>query len=160
MMLSQSYLQAAEDKDIFISKTALDIPLLLSRAHDPKAGAVVLFSGEVREGIPGKEVAFLEYEAHVTLASKMIGAILEEAKLKWPLIFASAVHRIGKIEVGESAVVVITASPHRKDAYAANQFIIDKLKSEVPIWKCEHFKDGTKVWAGSPTVHQTHDAVP
>lgn len=144
-----SYHPAVGDSENYISEAPLDPVDLLSRAHHPRAGAVVLFSGEVRDGNNGREVAFLEYEAHAVLASKMIARILEEAISRWSLHIAVAQHRTGKVAVGESAVIVITSSAHRKEAYMANRFIIDKIKHEVPIWKCEHFSDGTKEWGGN-----------
>lgn len=132
-----------------LSSHIIDIPLLLSGAHHPKAGAVVLFSGETRDNSHGKEVSYLDYEANESMAEKMIAAILQQAKKKWQLQIAVAVHRTGKVAVSETAVVVVTASAHRSEAYAANRFIIDKIKHEVPIWKCEYFTDGTKQWGGN-----------
>ena len=127
----------------------IDLVGLLAAGHHPAAGAVVLFSGEVRESNRGRSVAYLEYEAHVLLAEKMIGEILVDAKAKWGLSVAIAQHRIGRVEIGETAVVVITASPHRGEAYAANRHIIDRIKHEAPIWKCEHYQDGTKEWGNN-----------
>jgi molybdopterin synthase catalytic subunit len=91
----------------------------------------------------------LESEAHPVLAAKMIAEIVAEARERWHLNGAVAQHRIGAVGVGESAVVVITASPHRKEAYAANRYIIDRIKHEVPIWKCEYFADGTHQWGNN-----------
>lgn len=138
----------AADNIQFITNLPLDLGELIGRAHHRRAGAVVLFSGEVRDHNKGRQVDYLEYESHVPMASKMIASILAEAKSKWNLEIAIAQHRIGKVEIGESAVVVITAAPHRSEAYAANRFIIDKIKHEVPIWKCEYFSDGSKQWGG------------
>ncbi len=149
MLLSSR--QAAADK--YISAEPLDIIGLLREAHHPAAGAVVLFSGEVRNANSGKAVDYLEYEAQISMASKMIREILVEAKEKWKLNIAVAQHRIGKVAVCESAVVVITASAHRSEAYAANRHIIDRIKHEVPIWKCEYFTDGTKEWGGNCNCH-------
>jgi molybdopterin synthase catalytic subunit len=149
MIQLSSYRPVAEDSVNYVSKTPLDVAALMSKAHHSKSGAVVLFSGEVREGNAGKAVAYLEYEAHISMASKMIDAILNEAVSRWSLNVAIAQHRVGKLEVGECAVVVITSSAHRKEAYQANQFIIDKIKHEVPIWKCEYFTDGTREWGGN-----------
>lgn len=149
MIPSLSSHPVVADEPIYISSDSLNPAALLSQAHHPKAGAVVLFSGEVRDNNSGKRVAYLQYEAHVSMASKLIDSVLNEAKAKWSLNIALAQHRIGKVEVGESAVVVITSSAHRTEAYAANRFIIDKLKHEVPIWKCEYFTDGTKEWGGN-----------
>jgi molybdopterin synthase catalytic subunit len=136
-----------------ISPAPLDLIALLQSAHHPGAGAVVLFSGEVRDNNRGRDVAHLEYESHAPLASKMIGDILEEAKEKWNLHIALAQHRIGKVAIGETAVVVITASAHRGEAYAANRYIIDRIKHEAPIWKCEYFADGTHEWGNNCNCH-------
>ena len=149
MIASPSYLRPVVDSFEYISDKPLDIVGLLAQSHDPKAGALVLFSGDVRDNNIGKDVAYLEYEAHSSLASKMIREILEEAIVKWNLNLAIAQHRIGRVGVGESAVVVITSSPHRKEAYQANRHIIDRIKHEVPIWKCEVFADGTKQWGNN-----------
>ena len=132
-----------------ISSEPLDIVELLRNAHHPAAGAVVLFSGEVRDHNKGRDVAYLEYEAYPPLAVKMIHEILAEAKEKWGLQLAIAQHRIGKLDIGESAVVVITAAAHRGEAYEANQHIIHRIKHEVPIWKCEYFSDGTHQWGNN-----------
>lgn len=132
-----------------LSAYSIDITALLAQAHHPKAGAVVLFSGETRDNSHGKEVDYLEYEAQESIAEKMIADILQLAMQKWQLNIAMAVHRTGKVKVSETAVVVITAAAHRSEAYAANRFIIDKIKHEVPIWKCEYFTDGTKAWGGN-----------
>jgi len=137
----------------YISAEPLDMVALLKDAHHPGAGAVVLFSGEVRDHNSGREVAYLEYEAYAPLASKMIAEILQEAAGKWKLHIALAQHRVGKVAIGESAVIVITASAHRSEAYAANRYIIDRIKHEAPIWKCEHFTDGTHEWGNNCNCH-------
>lgn len=127
----------------------IDIAALLEKAHRPEAGGIVLFSGEVRNVHKGRAVAYLEYEAYVPLAEAMIGEIVRTAIGKWNLSYADAVHRIGRIGISESAVVVITSHGHRRQAYEANQFIIDSIKTDVPIWKCEHFTDGTHEWGAA-----------
>jgi molybdopterin synthase catalytic subunit len=126
---------------------------LLSKAHHPQAGAIVLFSGDVRNHSNDRSVDYLEYEAQVPMASRMIAEIIDEARSKWQLSIAVAQHRIGKVPVCESAVVVITASAHRHEAFTANRYIIDRIKHEVPIWKCEFFTDGTKQWGGNCNCH-------
>ena len=132
----------------------IDLAGLLAISHHPNAGAVVLFSGDVRDNNLNKSVSYLEYEAHEFIASKLIGEILEEARAKWHLNIAIAQHRIGKVGVSEAAVVVITATPHRREAYEANRHIIDRIKHEVPIWKCEYFEDGTSLWGGNCNCHE------
>lgn len=145
--------EAAAGNGSYISPDPLDMAGLLKDAHHPGSGAVVLFSGEVRDNNRGREVAYLEYEAHAVLASKMVREILDEAKEKWKLQIAVAQHRIGKVHIGETAVVVITASAHRSEAYAANRYIIDRIKHEAPIWKCEYFADGTHEWGNNCNCH-------
>ena len=138
----------------------INIVELLAGAQHPGAGAVVLFSGDVRDSNHGREVVCLEYEAHVALAEKMIADILAEARERWGLTAAVAQHRIGRVGVGESAVVVITSSAHRGEAYAANRHIIDRIKHEAPIWKCEHYSDGTKAWGNNCNCQEvTGDAM-
>lgn len=149
-----SFRQVVEDNIKFLSNEPLDLIGFLASAHHPFAGAVVLFSGEVRNNNIGKAVSYLEYESHDRLASKMMASIIQEAKLKWNLNIALACHRTGKVSIMESAVVVITASPHRKEAYAANRYIIDRIKHEVPIWKCEYYQDGSKQWGGNCNCHE------
>ena len=159
MTASTSYHPAAGDNANHLSATAIDIPALLASAHHPKAGAIVLFSGETRDNSHGKEVDYLDYEAQEIMANKMISEIILQATTKWDLNIAIAVHRTGKVAVSETAVVVITASAHRSEAYAANRFIIDKIKHEAPIWKCEYFTDGSKEWGGNCNCRQiTGDA--
>ncbi len=132
-----------------VTDQPIDLAGLLAAGHHPGAGAVVLFSGEVRDNNLGRPVSYLEYEAQVPLAEKMISEILAEAKEKWGLRAAIAQHRIGRVEIGETAVVVITAAPHRGEAYTANRYIIDRIKHEAPIWKCEYYSDGTKAWGNN-----------
>jgi molybdopterin synthase catalytic subunit len=151
MIQSSSCPPVAEDSHI--SAAPLDMVRLLRESHHPGAGAVVLFSGEVRDNNQGREVAYLEYESHSPLANKMIGEILREAREKWALHIAIARHRVGKVAIGETAVIVITASAHRSEAYAANRYIIDRIKHEAPIWKCEYFADGTHVWGNNCNCH-------
>jgi molybdopterin synthase catalytic subunit len=132
-----------------LSAHTIDIPALLATAHHPNAGAVVLFSGETRGNSHDKEVTYLEYEAQESMSEKMIADILQQAVVNWNLNVAIAVHRTGKVAVSETAVVVITAAAHRSEAYVANRFIIDKIKHEAPVWKCEYFTDGSKEWGGN-----------
>jgi molybdopterin synthase catalytic subunit len=140
-------LPVAVDIKLIVTE-AIDVCGLLQSAHHPKAGGIVLFSGEVRNHHAHKKVTHLEYEAFIPMAEKMIHDITQSAIEKWNLHSAICVHRIGKLEVCESAVVVVTAHSHRKESYEANQYIIDRVKHEVPIWKREFYEDGTSFWGG------------
>jgi molybdopterin synthase catalytic subunit len=129
----------------YLSEVKINPIDFLKDAHHEEAGAVVLFSGEARTS-PNKEVDYLFYEAHVELAEKMIHDIVQHAIEKFNLKFAYCVHRIGDVGICESAVVVVTAAKHRKEAYAANQYIIHEVKHEAPIWKKEVYCDDTFEW--------------
>jgi molybdopterin synthase catalytic subunit len=139
-----------------ITPHLIDIQALFSQSHNQQTGAVVLFSGEVRATNKGKEVLWLEYEAYDEMAEETIAQILDDAKSQWPLNFACCIHRTGKLEICDCAVVVITSSPHRDAAYKANRFIIDQVKSKAPIWKNEIFADGTNEW-GQNDCHCNHN---
>ncbi|MDH5717276.1 MAG: molybdenum cofactor biosynthesis protein MoaE [Spirochaetia bacterium] len=131
----------------YLSETNINIIDYIDKIHHPKAGAVVVFCGEARNHNHDKPVKYLEYEAHTSLANKVINEIIKETKKKWKLHDAFCAHRTGKVNISETAVIVITLSSHRKEAYEANQFIINKLKHEAPIWKKEYYTDGTTEWS-------------
>ena len=112
------------------------------------AGAVALFSGVVRNQTGGRRVKFLEYEAHTPMALAKMREIAAAIRARWPAtIRVAMVHRIGRLEIGESSVMIAVSSPHRREAFEACHFAIDTLKETVPIWKKEYFEDG-EVWVG------------
>jgi molybdopterin synthase catalytic subunit len=115
---------------------------------DPAAGGLVLFSGVVRDQTGGRRVKFLEYEAHAPMAVAKMRDIAAELRARWPDVCRVAIlHRVGRLEIGESSVLIAVSSPHRAQAFEACRFAIDTLKERVPIWKKEHFEDG-EVWVG------------
>ncbi|MGI9624813.1 MAG: molybdenum cofactor biosynthesis protein MoaE [Acidimicrobiales bacterium] len=123
-------------------------PLPVQVASDwviqPRAGAVVTFNGTARDHSEGRpDVVTLEYEAYVEQVEPRLEAIATEARIRWPDLGRIAmIHRMGPIEITESAVVVAVSAPHRDSAFAAARFCIDTLKATVPIWKRESWKDG------------------
>lgn len=131
-----------------LSIEKIDVMALWEQAHHPGAGGVVMFSGEVRDNHQGREVSHLYYEAAEEMANKMIAALLEEARQRWGLEIAIAVHRLGKVAIMEPAILVITAAAHRQEAYIANQYIVERIKHQIPLWKCECFVDGERAWGG------------
>jgi len=126
-----------------LSEAALPLEKVLAWAGREDCGGVVLFSGTARnhsEGRPG--VTVLEYEAYQEQVAPRLQALADEARIRWPDIGRVALlHRVGKVAIGESAVVVAVSAPHRSEAFAAARFCIDTLKATVPIWKKE-------AWAG------------
>ena len=128
---------------------------VLELAYHRRSGAVVLFLGTVRDHAPGKDgVTHLEYEAYDGVVEAKIGEVVAEAREKWPIERAAAVHRTGSLDVGEIAVAVAVSSPHRKDAFAAGSYIIDELKARAPIWKKEHWPGGAE-WVREDQIHRT-----
>jgi molybdopterin synthase catalytic subunit len=153
MIPSTSCLLPAEDNISYVTEQPLDLPAFWQLARHPEAGGIVMFSGEIRNNSAGKKVTHLEYESEQHMAILLIREITNTAIKKWNLHFALCVHRIGKVNVGESAVYVLTSHVHRGEAYKANEYIIDRVKHEVPIWKKEFYEDGTFHWGGNCHCH-------
>jgi molybdopterin synthase catalytic subunit len=121
---------------------------LVDAVEHPGAGAVVLFSGVVRDQTGGRRVKFLEYEAHAPMAVAKMREIAVAARQRYPGIRRLAmVHRVGRLEIGESSVLIAVSTAHRGEGFDACRFAIDTLKETVPIWKKEYFEDG-EVWVG------------
>jgi len=105
------------------------------RSLDPRDGASVEFLGMVRGTEADHPIASLDYEAYEPMAERMIGTLIEEAKARWGLHQVLVQHRVGTVAVGEVAVLIGVAAPHREQAFKACQFLIDAIKRDVPIWK-------------------------
>lgn len=133
---------------VALVREAIEIPALLASVNDPRAGAVVLFGGTVREHSRGRHVEFLEYEAYEVLAEREMRRIAEDAAGRWPILRLVVVHRLGDLKIGETSVAIAVSSPHRGDAFEAGRFVIDTLKQTVPIWKKEVWGEGEE-WIGS-----------
>ena len=120
---------------------------------DGAVGAVVTFTGTVRDHARGRAVVALDYEAYAPAAEKMLARIGEEIAARWGIERVAIVHRTGLLPVGQASVVIAVASEHRADGFAACQFAIERLKQIVPIWKKEHYADGA-TWVGSEADYQ------
>ncbi|MDJ0361202.1 molybdenum cofactor biosynthesis protein MoaE [Rhodococcus sp. H29-C3] len=129
-----------------ISKDRIDIDIVETAVAGPEHGAVVLFSGVVRNHDGGHAVSALEYQAHPD-AEKFLRACCAEVAAESGLPVA-AVHRVGDLVVGDIALVAAVASPHRAEAFATCATLVERIKSEVPIWKRQHFATGTSEWVG------------
>ena len=110
------------------------------------AGAIVHFLGVVRNNTEGREVSYLEYEAYPPMAEKKMAEIAQEIHEKWGLDRVAMIHRVGRLEIGEVSVAVAVASPHRKEAFEACHYAMNRLKQIVPIWKREVWVDGEEEW--------------
>ena len=119
----------------------------------PDAGAVVVFLGTVRNNTHGRPVTRLEYEAYPPMAEKKMAEIAQEIAQKWgESLRVAMVHRTGKLDIGEVSVAVAVAAPHRKDAFEACQYAMNRLKQIVPIWKREVWVDGEAEWVKPDAV--------
>ena len=114
-------------------------------------GAVITFSGVVRDHTGDKRTDHLVYEAYGAMAEKKLAEIAAEAKEKWAVEEIAILHRVGRLEIGETSVLIAVGSRHRKEAFAACQYTIDRLKEVVPIWKKEVGEDGS-FWVEGPKV--------
>jgi molybdopterin converting factor subunit 1 len=152
-----------------VQEAPIDAREVESMVLDPGAGAVVTFSGTVRDHGRGQSVSLLEYEAYAPAAERMMEQVGEEIAAQWPVIKVAMVHRTGALTVGEVSVVIAIASAHRDAAFEASRYAIERLKEIVPIWKKEHYDDGA-TWLGSehdyqveigrlPTEHSTIEKV-
>lgn len=128
--------------------TPLDVREVIAAAEDPTAGAVVSFTGTVRDHSLGKEVVALDYEAYPAAAEKMMARVADEIAARWGVRRVAIIHRVGHLTVGEASVVIAVASPHRQEAFAACEYAITRLKEIVPVWKKEAYTDGA-TWIGS-----------
>ena len=120
-----------------LSDEPLDVGAVVKRVAGPDAGGVVTFIGAVRNASRGHEIRHLEYEAYPGMAEQEMDKICDEAGDKWPGTRVAVAHRTGHLEIGDLAVVVVAASPHRAEAFDACRYAIDTLKERVPIWKKE-----------------------
>ena len=132
-----------------IVQDILDTRTVAQQVASESDGAIVTFAGIVRGTNKGKKVLFLEYEAYPEMAIKMMERIGAEVRATWGLETLRIHHRVGRLNVGETSVVIVVSSPHRDDGFAACQYAIARLKKIVPIWKKEVFEDG-EVWVEGP----------
>ena len=129
-----------------VDKT-INIEEVKQKVVNRNAGAITLFIGTVRELTKGKKTLHLEYQAYPAMAIKMFEQIYTEMQERWPEVKVAITHRVGHLAISDIAVVIAVSSPHRKVAYEANEYAIDRIKQIVPIWKKEYWEDGTE-WIG------------
>lgn len=129
------------------------VPLSLAEvyalAEDPGNGAVVVMSGTVRNQTEGRAVVALEYQAYEPMALKVFADIAAQIRDRWSAVNRVVIHhRTGRLEIGETSVLVAIGCPHRSEAFEACRYAIDTLKHQAPIWKKEHWADGASSWVG------------
>ncbi|PZN12639.1 MAG: molybdopterin converting factor subunit 1 [Bacillota bacterium] len=132
----------------FVTDRPLSLDELFRHVARPEHGAVVLFVGITRRFTGDRETRYLEYEAYAEMAAGELARIGAEAEERWPGARLAIGHRVGRVDIGEASVVIAAAAPHRPDAFAAARYAIEELKRRAPIWKKEHYVDGSVEWVG------------
>jgi len=126
----------------------IDLAALDRAVRDAKAGAIVTFVGTTRNENAGRHVRRLEYEAFAPMAAKEMRSLAAQAKRRWGLRKVAMAHRTGVVPVGEASVAIAVSAGHRREAFEACHWLIDRLKEIVPIWKKEHYRGG-EMWIGA-----------
>jgi len=124
----------------------LDPAALLAEVSRSANGAAIVFVGTVRDVNDGRPVSGIEYSAYSSMAGRELDAIAREAAAKFATPDIVVEHRLGALALGDASVVIAVAHPHRGEAYEASRYVIEQLKQRVPIWKREHYTDGTREW--------------
>jgi molybdopterin synthase catalytic subunit len=132
--------------EVRIVRERIDTEAVVARLKRPADGAAVIFDGVVRDNTRGRRTLYLDYEAYEAMALKQMESLAAEARARFGVRAASIVHRLGRLEIGETSVLIVVAAAHRDAAFEACRWIINTLKKTVPIWKKEYFEDGA-VWA-------------
>ena len=134
----------------------IDASALLREVESHAAGATVLFLGTVREHNVGRAVTGIDYSAYQGMAERVLAAITHEATTRFGALAVVAEHRLGFLALGETSVAIAVAHERRAGAYDASRYVIEELKRRVPVWKREHYVDGTREWV-DPTGSQGSD---
>ena len=140
---------------IALVHTKIDVDAVRRSVDDPRFGAILLFEGVARQDFDGREVVELAYEAYAELAVPVMQEIAQEVAHKWPGARASIVHRTGVVAIEEPSVVIAVGTPHRAACYEASRYCIDELKTRVPVWKKELYRDGSE-WKANATPQRNH----
>ena len=147
-------------KRAMIIREKIDPETALAIFKQPSDGATLVFDGVVRDNTRGRRTLYLEYEAYEEMALKQMEGLIDQAMEQFKIRDAAIIHRLGRLEIGESSVLIAVASAHRAAAFEACRWLIDTLKRTVPIWKKEYFEDGA-VWAdGEPFPEELRAPIP
>jgi molybdopterin synthase catalytic subunit len=142
-----------------ITFAPLSLAEVYALADHPANGAVVVMSGTVRNQTEGRPVVALEYQAYEPMALKVFEQIAAEIRAQWPQVNQVVIHhRTGRLQIGEVSVLVAVGCPHRSEAFAACRYAIDTLKHNAPIWKKEHWADGSSSWVSIGACEQSGDS--
>ena len=132
-----------------ITNQPLDPAPLVALVQAPDMGAVVTFAGIVRNNFGGRATAYLEYEAYESMALVVLEQLAGEARATWGTGAIAIHHRVGRLAIGEMAVLIVVAAAHRHEAFEATEWLMDRIKEVAPIWKKEIWSDGASEWVGN-----------
>ena len=133
--------------DVWVTADEIDADEVVSRVGSDRDGAVVVFHGITRDHNEGRSVLWLEYEAYSPMAEDMMTQIIDEMRERWQIGDVAVCHRTGRVDIGQTSMVLAVSAAHRRPAFESALYFIDRLKEVVPIWKKEYFKGG-EVWIG------------
>jgi molybdopterin synthase catalytic subunit len=136
-----------------IVERPIDLSALVDEVSSPKNGATLLFVGTVRDVNDGRPVTGMEYSAYRAMAERELSDIVREACAQYGSDDLVVEHRIGTLELGDASVAIAVAHPHRGAAYDASRYVIEELKRRLPIWKLEHYTDGSREWVDPTRTH-------
>ena len=151
---------AAVLPSLAVTTERLDAEVLartVSDAAEGALGAIVTFAGIVRRENAGRHVLFLEYESYEPLAVRAFALIAREVSARWTGTRLGIHHRVGRLSIGDTSIVIVAASAHRAEAYAACRYAIERVKQIAPVWKHEHFEGG-EVWIEGATARPDDEA--
>ena len=149
-----------------LTEQPLDLDALIADSVDPRSGALVVFGGTVRNHHEGRGVTQLKYSAYAPLGERLIRVIEQATVAKFKVHHCRVVHRTGELGIGEVAIYAIVRAAHRREAFAAAQYAVDRVKHEVPVWKEEFYADGSSAFVqgcciaesmGTGTIDSRHD---
>lgn len=142
----------------YLTSDPIGLDPLLDSVRSPSRGGVACFLGIVRDHHDGRKVLRLDYSAYVPMAEAELARVVAEAESRWDVAVAVR-HRVGSLDVGDTAVAVAVASGHRDEAFVACRYVIEEVKRRVPIWKKEYFADGTVEWVSGAAGQRGSGAV-
>lgn len=143
-----------------IQDTALTLDSFDQIEHFPECGGIGIFVGTVRNHHQGKAVQALKYTAYAPVAEKMIRQIEQDIQTKYAVSYVRVIHRIGALDIGEKAIIAIAYAPHRREAFAACEEAVERVKHEVPVWKEEFYQDGSSQYVEGCCIRKDDAAQP
>ena len=148
-----------DDEGLFrVTSEPLDQEPLLAAVRRDESGAVALFYGVARNHSDGRQVQALEYDAYPSMAEKKLREVADEVRERWPISCIGVLHRTGRLAIGETSLLVAVSAPHRKEAFAACEYAVDRIKQIVPVWKKELWEDGDGDWVAGYKVLPPEEA--